>query len=158
MLNLNILKLTLKCSVIFSILIILIISISSCSSRKNSPVNCVAAFIIASEQHDMTNAWELLSPEAQKYYNEIGEKNRKSGKGILEHDISEIKSFRRLRTDYNIETDSANSSLVKIKTRAGLVYEILTTDIDGDYRLKDGNAVRNLINGIAVDIIKKEYY
>jgi len=137
---------------------ILVLVIHSCGSRKNTPTNCVAAFIIAAEEHDMNKAWEVLSPEAQQYYNDIGDKNRKSGKGILEHDISEIKSFRRIRTDYKLETDSTDKSLIRIKTYGGLFFNVQTADINGDFKLKDGIAVKNLIKGIAVDIIKKEYY
>jgi hypothetical protein len=135
-----------------------IIFLSSCGDNRGTPSYCVTTFIIAAEQHDISKAWNTLSPYAQQYYNQIGERNRKSGKGILEHDISEIKSFRNIKRDYKIEVDTLNPSTIRIKTYGGLVFNIQTTEIDGEYKLSDGIAVRNLINGIAVDLIKKEYY
>lgn len=134
------------------------ITFFSCGDNRNTPSYCVTTFIIAAEQHDISKAWNTLSPNAQQYYNQIGEKNRKSGKGILEHDISEIKSFRNIKKDYKLEVDTANSSTIRIKTYGGLFFNIQTTEVDGEYKLSDGLAVKNLINGIAVDFVRKEYY
>lgn len=142
----------------FFLIAVVTILLSSCGDNRNTPSYCVTTFIIAAEQHDMAKAWNTLSPYAQQYYNQIGEKNRKSGRGILEHDISEIKSFRNIKRDYKIEVDTVNPSTIRIKTYGGLVFNIQTTEIDGEYKLSDGIAVKNLINGIAVDFVRKEYY
>ena len=140
--------------------ILLIIAVSllySCGGKQNSPVECVSTFIKASMEHDITKAWSTLSPEAQAFYNSLGEKNRKSGRGILEHDISEVLKFRNEK-DFKIAADSINPNLVSLTTVSGIEYIIETTPIDGEYKLKDEISVRNVIKCIAVNIMSKDYY
>lgn len=131
---------------------------TSCSGKKLSPEECVSAFIVAAQQHDMGKAWDLLSPEAQGYYNDIGDKNRKSGKGILEHDISEASSFLEQNKDFRIEPDAGNPSLIKIAQNNGAVFDILTVNSDGSSKIKGGIDVKNLIKAIAGKVTEKEYY
>ena len=138
--------------------LILVLFFSSCSSKKLSSEECVSAFIIAAEQHDMGKAWDLLSPEAQRYYNEIGERNRKSGKGILEHDISEVNTFLKLNTDYKIEINAGNSSIVVIKQSNGTIFEVVTINDDGSAKIKGGADIKNLLKSIAGNVTEKEYY
>src|SRR4030095_15717470 len=86
----------------------------SCGNIHQSPDGCVVAFIVASEQKDMTKAWNILGPDAQNYYNTLGEKMRKSGKGALENEIGRISKFKSVKKDYRIELDSANKENIKI--------------------------------------------
>ena len=139
----------------YFVLLILAPVFFSCSNKSSSPVDCVTSFISAAEQHDMTNAWNTLSPEAQAFYNDIGEKNRKSGKGILEHDISEITKFKNKDSDYKIENSESNKVKI-ITSKEEIVIE--TINIDGSFRIKDGNSVRNVIKTISLESVKKEYY
>ncbi|HEY3252291.1 MAG TPA: hypothetical protein VGK25_14375 [Ignavibacteria bacterium] len=142
----------------YLISIVLSIAIYSCGKMQNSPVDSVTIFIKAAEEHDITKAWSTLSPEAQSYYNDIGEKNRKSGKGILEHDISEVVKFRN-KTDYKITADSSNPNIVLIIVNGGsAVFRIETVAENNDYKLKDGNSVRNALNSVAADMVRKDYY
>jgi len=130
----------------------------SCGNKYESPTVCVNTFIKSAVEHDMARAWSTLSPEAQVFYNELGIKNRKSGRGILEHDINEVKKFRESKSGYTIETMINNPSKLILKVSGGDTFIIETMDIDGSYKIKDAESVRNVIKGIALEIVKKEYY
>lgn len=129
----------------------------SCGKAPDSPKGCVTSFIIAVEQHDMSRAWGLLSTEAQKYYNGLGEKQRRSGKGAFEREINTIKSFFNAGRHYKFRTDSTNTNNVKLEVIGGRDFFIETIDESG-YKIKDENSVKNILSVIAEKIEKEEHY
>lgn len=100
----------------------------------------------------------MLSPEAQKFYNSLGEKNRKSGKGILESEIKNIKYFKNIKKDYSIRKDKENPENVRIVLSGAGEYLISTFKVDEGYKIKDGNSVRNVLQGIAAEYENKNLY
>lgn len=132
--------------------------LNSCSEKYESPSSCVFSFIKSAEEHDMTKAWNSLGLEARDYYNDLGIKNRKSGKGILEHDISEIKRFRKINNEYRIINESPENYKITLITLKNDSLKIETILENGSYKIKDAVSVRNIIRGIADELIKKEYY
>jgi hypothetical protein len=129
-----------------------------CQNIHKSPDGCVVAFIVAAEQRDMTKAWNILSPEAQAYYNLLGEKMRKSGKGALENEIAKITKFRSVKRDYRLVIDSTNSEVVNLVTIGGPTHSIQTVNVEGDYRIKDEVSMRNLLAGITAETGKNNGY
>ncbi len=142
-------------------LVFLFVVLSSCSTKHESSIDCVNAFIKSAKEHDMTKAWNTLSPEAQAFYNDLGVKNRKSGRGILEHDVNEVKKFRE-NSDYRIDINQNDTKVGKNKLiltpKDSEMLIIETIEIDGSYKIKDAVSVRNILKGIASEIVKKEYY
>lgn len=120
----------------------------SCQNIHKSPDGAVVAFIVAAEQRDMTKAWNILSPELQAYYNGLGEKMRKSGRGALENEIARIQKFRSVKKDYTIQVDSTDVKTVNLITIGGPTHRVETVDIDGDYKIKDEVSLRNLFSAI----------
>lgn len=145
---------------VISLLIILnaLLYLSGCQNIHKSPDGCVVAFIVAVEQRDMTKAWNILSPEAQAYYNLMGEKMRKSGKGALENEIARITKFRSVKRDYRIVLDTANTDVVNLVIIGGPTHSVTTINIDGDYKIKDEVSMRNLLSGITAETGKIEGY
>ncbi len=131
---------------------------SSCQNIHKTPDGCVVAFIVAAEQRDMTRAWNVLSPELQAYYNGLGEKMRKSGRGALENEIARIQKFRSVKKDYAIQLDSTDQKTVNLITLGGPVHRIETVDIDGDFKIKNEVSLRNLLSGITEIQNKPEGY
>lgn len=129
-----------------------------CQNIHQTPDGAVVAFIVAAEQRDMTKAWNVLSPELQTYYNGLGEKMRKSGKGALENEIAKITKFRSVKKDYRIQKDSVNSSNVMILTVGGPTHLVETVEIDGDFKIKNEVSLKNLLNCITAEANKKEGY
>jgi hypothetical protein len=130
----------------------------SCGRITDTPDGCVVDFIVASEQHDMAKAWSLLGAEAQGFYNSLGEKQRRSGKGALENEINRIKIFKSVKKQYKVAKDKGNPELVKIVIIGGPEFQVQTMSEDGGYRIKDGNSVRNLLTGITAELNEGKGY
>ncbi len=140
------------------LLIIATVLAYSCGNIHNRPDGAVVAFIVAAEQRDMTKAWNILSPELQTYYNGLGEKMRKSGKGALENEIARITKFRSVKKDYRLEKDSTNENIVKLVTIGGPTHLVETVSIDGDFKIKDEKSIRNLLDGITAEAKTNDGY
>jgi hypothetical protein len=145
-------------NIYISLTLISSIILSSCGNIHQSPDGAIVAFIVAAEQRDMTKAWNILSPDLQAYYNNLGEKMRKSGRGALENEIAKITKFRSARKDYRLQKDTANISTVRLLTVGGPVHIIETIEIEGDYKIKDEKSLRSLLDGITAEEKKKEGY
>lgn len=135
-----------------------LIFINACGKIHTRPDGAVVAFIIAAEQRDMSKAWNILSPELQAYYNSLGEKMRKSGKGALENEIARITKFRTVKKDYLINQDSINNTVINIVTLGGSIHKIETVEIGGDFKIKDEAALKNLLEGISAERKEKDAY
>jgi len=142
----------------FSALIIAALFINSCKTLNESPEGCVVSFIVAAENRNMGRAWDILSPSAQAYYNGLGEKMRKSGKGALENEIARIVKFRTVKKDYSVEVDSSDKQSVKIIIIGGPVHIVETENVDGNYKIKNEASVKSLLEGISGEVKKNEGY
>lgn len=141
------------------ILIFQLIFLFSCGQKvSDSPRGCVTAFILSVEQHDINKSWECLSSEAKTFYNDLGEKMRKSGKGALENEINKIKTFRNAQKDYSIRKDKNSENILHLYTSGGLEFVIEMIDEDGAYKIKNGNSVRAILNVISGDIVNQNPY
>ncbi len=129
-----------------------------CGKNYDNASAAVTSFIIGVEQHDMGKLWGMLGPDAQSFYNDLGEKQRRSGRGALEHEINNIRAFKNLRGDYKIKEDKDNPGTVKIIIIGGSEFPVATIKDDRGYKIKDGQSVRNLLTGITLEKNQKEDY
>ena len=106
----------------------------------------------------MGKLWGMLGPEAQAFYNDLGEKQRRSGRGALEREINNIKSFKSLKGDYKLKEDKDNPGTVKVIIIGGAEFPVATINDSGGYKIKDGQSVRNLLTGITLEKNQKEDY
>lgn len=131
---------------------------NSCKTLNESSEGCVVSFIVAAENRNMNRAWDILSPEAQQYYNGQGEKMRKSGKGALENEIARIIKFRSIKKDYRLEIDSSNNMNINIVVIGGPTHIVATENIEGNYKIKNETSVRSLLEAITLESKKNEGY
>ncbi len=143
---------------IFTYTATLLLILTGCQNIHKSPDGAVVAFIVAAEQRDMTKAWNILSPDLQTYYNGLGEKMRKSGKGALENEIARITKFRSVKKDYTLKVDSTNSTTINIVTIGGPTHKVETVDVGGDYKIKDEASMKNLLDAITAEETKEKGY
>jgi hypothetical protein len=121
----------------------------SCGKKiSDTPKGCVTAFIVAVEQHDMSKAWGLLGKDAQAYYNDLGEKQRRSGKGALENEIDQIKSFRSAQKFFSVKRDNDDPNNALLVVQGVKEYKIATEDADGEIKIKDAQSVKNIFDVI----------
>jgi hypothetical protein len=135
---------------------LLLIVFSSCDKAGNSPRGCVSAFIIALEQHDMSKAWGLLGNDAQTYYNQLGEKQRRSGKGAFENEINRIKTFRSAKFDYSLKKDKDTQDGMKLVVAGGKEFKIQISNEDGEYKIKDEYSIKNILDVITGELKPKD--
>lgn len=135
-----------------------VLFLSSCGRESDSPKGCAVSFIIAIEQHDMSKAWGLLGKDAQSYYNALGERQRRSGKGAFEHEIDKIKTFRNLRKDYGIHEDHNVPDTIKLIVYGGREFNVNILNDDGNYKIKDEMSVRNILDVITYELKPKESF
>jgi hypothetical protein len=128
----------------------------SCDKASNSPRGCVSSFIIAIEQHDMSRAWDLLGKDAQSYFNSLGERQRRSGKGAFENEIDKIKTFRNAKKDYAIHEDKGVQDTIKLRVLGGREFNVNIIDEDGDYKIKDETSVKHILDVITGELKPKE--
>lgn len=147
-----------KIRYLLAFMAIMLITIASCQNIHKSPDGAVVAFIVAAEQRDMTKAWNILSPELQAYYNGLGEKMRKSGRGALENEIARITKFRTVKKDYTINVDGANGSIINLVTVGGPTHKVETMDVGGDFKIKDEASMKNLLDAITAESTKDKGY
>jgi len=138
--------------------VILSFVLLSCGKASNTPRGCVSQFIISIEQHDMSKAWGLLGKDAQTYFNTLGERQRRSGKGAFENEIGKIKTFRNARNDYTIHEDKGVQDTIKLIVLGGREFSIGITDENGDYKIKDQQSVRNVLDVIAGELKQNERF
>ena|SRR5260221_9098709 len=145
---------------IILLIIVFLFTICSfnCGKNYDNDVAAVSAFIIGVEQHDMGKLWGMLGPDAQQFYNSLGEKQRRSGRGALEREINNIKTFRSLKNDYRLKEDKENPGVVKIIILGGAEFNIGTINEAGIFKIKDGPSVRNLLSGITFEKNQKDDY
>lgn len=134
------------------------LSISGCGKNYDNASAAITAFIIGVEQHDMGKLWGMLGAGAQAFYNDLGEKQRRSGRGALEREINNIKSFKSLRDDYRLKEDKDNPGTVKVIIIGGAEFPVVTVNDGGGYKIKDGQSVRNLLTAITLQKNQKDDY
>lgn len=141
-----------------TILFMISFILQSCNKMSETPEGCVVSFIVGAERKNMARVWENLSPTAQAYYNSQGEKMRKSGKGALENEIAKIEKFKTVKTDYTIEPDKSNNSMVNINLKDGKVIKVETELSNGIYLIKNENSVKNILESIAASVKQTDGY
>lgn len=141
------------------LLIIFVFICFACGKKtSDNPRGCVTYFILSLEQHDMSKAWDYLGKDAQAYYNDLGDKMRKSGKGAFENEINRIKSFRNARSDYSIRSDKENVNNMHIVTSGGMDFIVETEEIDNSFKIKNYNSVKSVLLSISGEVDKSAPY
>jgi hypothetical protein len=106
----------------------------------------------------MGKAWGMLGKNAKTHYNNLGEKQRRSGKGAFENEINRIKSFKKSTEDYSVNYEQAHGDKVLINLIGGEEIFVETINEDGQYKIKDANTIKSLISAIAVEIEEDKGY
>jgi hypothetical protein len=104
----------------------------------------------------MSKAWGLLGKDAQSYYNRLGEKQRRSGKGAFENEINRIKTFRSAKHDYSIKKDKDTQDGMKLVVSGGKEFKIQISNEDGDYKIKDESSINNILDVITGELKPKD--
>jgi hypothetical protein len=143
----------------YLLLFFLMLFVPACGKKtSDNPRGCVTYFIVSIEQHDMNKAWDYLGSDAQAFYNDLGDKMRKSGKGAFENEINRIKSFRNARSDYSIRSDKENPNNMHLITAGGIDLLVETVEVNGNFKIKNSASVKSVLSSIAGEVDKSAPY
>lgn len=141
------------------VLIIGLILFTSCKKINESPMGCVVAVLDSIEHLNPDVVWNNLSEETQKYFNSLGEKQRRSGKGALEIEIKKIQRLRAVNKDFRLEESKTNPEIIIIKlTNSETIYEIETMKEGKGYKIKNPASFGKLLEAVTLEKEIKEGY
>ncbi|MEO8446991.1 MAG: DUF4878 domain-containing protein [bacterium] len=123
----------------FLILILLISALYGCGSTggSDSPSNSVKDFVAALKEQNAGRAWNYLSSNSQKMYNDIAKNRNISGKEYFEKSASDIGSQGMLGMDFEVidEKKDGDMATVIIKLKDQETSELYSVKEDGVWKL-----------------------
>lgn len=104
-----------------SIIILLLVIYSACgpTGGSDSPANSVKDFVAALKEQNPGKAWNYLSANSQKMYNDIAKNRNQSGKEYFEKSVSNAGSLGMMGMDFEVidEKKEGDAATVTIKTK-----------------------------------------
>ncbi len=141
------------------LLIIALILFMSCKKINESPMGCVVTVLECVERLNPDIVWNNLSEETQKYFNSLGEKQRRSGKGAMEYEIKKIQRLRAVNKDFRLEESKTNPEIIIIKhTNSETIFEIETVKEGKGYKIRNADSFQKLLSAITLEKDVKDGY
>lgn len=121
-------------------IIILIFTICfGCGSNggSDSPSNAVKDFVLALKEQNPGKAWNYLSANSQKMYNDIAKNRNQSGKEYFEKSVSNAGSLGMMGMDFEVvdEKKEGDTATLTIKTKDQNTSELYSVKEDGAWKL-----------------------
>jgi Domain of unknown function (DUF4878) len=107
------------------------------SSGSDSPSNSVKDFVAALKEQNAGKAWNYLSANSQKMYNDIAKNRNQSGKEYFEKSVSNVSSLGLMGMDFEVveEKKEGDSATVTIKSKDQTISELYSVKEDGVWKL-----------------------
>ena len=123
----------------FLITVLFVFGISGCGSTggSDSPSNSVKDFVKALKEQNAGKAWNYLSNNSQKMYNDIAKNRNQSGKEYFEKSVSNVSSLGMMGMDFEVvdEKKEGDSAVITIKTKDQNASELYSVKEDGVWKL-----------------------
>jgi len=121
------------------IVFIFTIIVSSCGPNvgSDSPTNSVKDFVAALKEQNPGKAWNYLSLNSQKMYDNIAKNRNQSGKEYFEKSVSNVSSLGMMGMDFEIidEKKEGDSATVTIRTKDKTTSELYSIKENGVWKL-----------------------
>ncbi len=121
------------------IAIVLIFIGSGCgnSGGSDSPANSLKDFVAALKEQNPGKAWNYLSSNSQKMYNDIAKNRNQSGKEYFEKSVSNAGSLGMMGMDFEVvdEKKDGDKATITIKTKDQNTSELYSIKEDGVWKL-----------------------
>lgn len=115
------------------------IKLIGCGSTggSDSPSNSVKDFVLALKEQNPGRAWNYLSENSQKMYNDIAMNRNQSGKEYFEKSVSNVSTLGLMGMDFEVvdEKKDGDSATVIIKTKDNSTSELYSIKEDGTWKL-----------------------
>ncbi len=123
----------------FVIIAIFILGIMGCgpTGGSDSPSNSVKDFVKALKEQNAGRAWNYLSKNSQKMYDDIAKNRNQSGKEYFEKSVSDVSSLGMMGMDFEVvdERKDGDNATVLIKTKDQSTSELYSVKEDGVWKL-----------------------
>ncbi|HMS34371.1 MAG TPA: DUF4878 domain-containing protein [Ignavibacteria bacterium] len=126
-----------KLSVIIIIISIFVYSGCGNSGGSDSPANSLKDFVAALKEQNPGKAWNYLSSNSQKMYNDIAKNRNQSGKEYFEKSVSNAGSLGMMGMDFEVvdEKKDGDKATITIKTKDQNTSELYSVKEDGAWKL-----------------------
>ncbi|MEO8209794.1 MAG: DUF4878 domain-containing protein [bacterium] len=107
------------------------------SGGSDSPSNSLKDFVMALKEQNAGKAWNYLSRNSQKMYNDIAKNRNQSGKEYFEKSVSNVSSLGMMGMDFEVvdEKKEGDSAVITIKTKDQNASELYSVKEDGVWKL-----------------------
>lgn len=117
----------------------LLICYNGCGSTSgsDSPSNSVKDFVAALKEQNPGKAWNFLSKDSQKMYDDIAKNRNQSGKEYFEKSVSNVSSLGMMGMDFEVvdEKKDGDKAAVIIKTKDQNTSELYSIKENGVWKL-----------------------
>ena len=122
-----------------NIIFILLLACIGCgnSGGSDSPANSLKDFVAALKEQNPGKAWNYLSKNSQKMYDDIAKNRNQSGKEYFEKSVSNAGSLGMMGMDFEVvdEKKEGDNATITIKTKDQNSSELYSVKEDGVWRL-----------------------
>lgn len=123
----------------FSAIILLLFVFNGCgpTGGSDSPANSLKDFVSALKEQNPGKAWNYLSANSQKMYNDIAKNRNQSGKEYFEKSVSNAGSLGMMGMDFEVvdEKKEGDNATITIKTKDQNTSELYSVKEDGVWKL-----------------------
>ncbi|MBK8550517.1 MAG: DUF4878 domain-containing protein [Ignavibacteria bacterium] len=123
----------------FSTIILLFFVFNGCgpTGGSDSPANSLKDFVAALKEQNPGKAWNYLSANSQKMYNDIAKNRNQSGKEYFEKSVSNAGSLGMMGMDFEVvdEKKDGDNATIIIKTKDNNTSELYSIKEDGVWKL-----------------------
>lgn len=136
-------KVILKIKLIIAILFLLLYLRCGSSGGSDSPSNSVKDFVVALKEQNPGKAWNYLSKESQKMYDDIAKNRSQSGKEYFEKSVSNVSSLGMMGMDFEIveERKDGDKATIIIQTKDHKTSELYSIKEEGVWKLDYARAI-----------------
>ncbi|MBK8981241.1 MAG: DUF4878 domain-containing protein [Ignavibacteria bacterium] len=124
---------------LFIALFLISLFIAGCGSTggSDSPANSLKDFVSALKEQNPGKAWNFLSSNSQKMYDDIAKNRNQSGKEYFEKSVSNVSSLGLIGMDFDVidEKKDGDNAVVLIKSKDGSTTEYFSVKESGVWKL-----------------------
>lgn len=126
-----------KLSVILFIVLFSVFTGCGKSGGSDSPANSLKDFVTALKEQNPGKAWNYLSSNSQKMYDDIAKNRNQSGKEYFEKSVSNAGSLGMMGMDFEVvdEKKEGDKATITIKTKDQNTSELYSIKEDGVWKL-----------------------
>ncbi|MBS1519177.1 MAG: DUF4878 domain-containing protein [Bacteroidetes bacterium] len=123
----------------YTAVLVLVLLISGCDNTggSDSPSNSLKDFVLALKEQNPGKAWNFLSSNSQKMYDDIARNRNQSGKEYFEKSVSNVSSLGLIGMDFEVvdEKKDGDNAVVTIKSKDNSTSEYFSVRESGVWKL-----------------------